>query len=157
MAGSRRGAHQRLTSRSAPIETSQISIPLVPYSRLDIEISGGVGRIWLNRPEKRNALDRQFVDELYEVVTSLGADDSVRSIVIGGRGPAFCAGADLAYLREMSEFSVDANMRASAALARTLRAIYDVPKPTIARVHGPAIAGGCGLATVCDIIVASSE
>lgn len=138
-------------------EEIQYSIPHVPYTRLEIEIGDGVGRIWLNRPDKRNALDRTLVDELFDAVTALGSDDAVRSIVLGGRGPAFCAGADLAYLQEMSTFGVEENMRDSAALARTLRAIHDVPKPTIARVHGPAIAGGCGLATVCDIIIASTD
>jgi methylglutaconyl-CoA hydratase len=127
----------------------------VSFQRLEIEIRDGVGRIWLNRPEKRNALDRTLVDELYAAIGQLGDDDGVRSIVVGGRGPAFCAGADLAYLREMSTYSVSENMDDSAALARTLRALYEAPKPTIARVHGPAIAGGCGLATVCDIIVAT--
>lgn len=129
----------------------------MPFQRLEIEIAGGAGHIWLNRPDKRNALDRVLVDELFEAVKELGANDAVRSIVIGGRGSAFCAGADLAYLREISGYSISDNVDDSAALARTLNAIYEVPKPTIARVHGPAIAGGCGLATVCDIIVAVPE
>jgi methylglutaconyl-CoA hydratase len=127
----------------------------MPYERLEIEISGGIGRIWLNRPDKRNALDRTMVEELRSAVTEMSDDEAVRAIVLGGRGPAFCAGADLAYLRAMSEFTVLDNMDDSAALAATLRAIYEAPKPVIARVHGPAIAGGCGLATVCDIIVAT--
>ncbi len=126
------------------------------FQRLQVDIADTVGTIWLNRPDKRNALDRTMVDELYQAVGMLGENDEVRSIVLGGRGAAFCAGADLAYLREMAEFTVLDNMDDSAALARTLKAIYDVPKPVIARVHGPAIAGGCGLATVCDIIVAGS-
>jgi methylglutaconyl-CoA hydratase len=125
------------------------------YQRLQLDIADRVGRIWLNRPDKRNALDRTMVDELYDAITSLGADDSVAAIVLGGRGPAFCAGADLDYLRQLSNFTVLDNMEDSAALARTLKAIYEVPKPVIARVHGPAVAGGCGLATVCDIIVAN--
>jgi methylglutaconyl-CoA hydratase len=127
------------------------------YQRLEIERTDSVGTIWLNRPDKRNALDRTMVEELYDAIETLGADDEVRSIVLGGRGPAFCAGADLAYLREMADFTVIDNMDDSAALARTLNAIYEVEKPVIARVHGPAIAGGCGLATVCDIIVATES
>lgn len=127
------------------------------YTRLEIEIGDGIGRIWLNRPEKRNALDRTLVEELGSAIESMTASDDVRVIVLGGRGPAFCAGADLEYLRRMAEFSVLDNMEDSAALARTLRAIYESPKPTIARVHGPAIAGGCGLATVCDIVIAAEE
>jgi methylglutaconyl-CoA hydratase len=125
------------------------------YERLQTEINEGTGTIWLNRPDKRNALDRTMVEELRMAVEAMGSDQSVRAIVLAGRGPAFCAGADLEYLRQMAGFTVLDNMDDSAALARTLQTIYEVPKPTIARVHGPAIAGGCGLATVCDIIVAT--
>ena len=125
------------------------------YSRLELELDGGIGTIWLNRPDKRNALDRTMVEELREAVIQLEADSSVRAIILAGRGSAFCAGADLDYLRSMAAFTVLDTMEDSAALARTLRAIYEASKPTIARVHGPALAGGCGLATVCDIVVAS--
>lgn len=124
------------------------------YQRLEIERVQSAGFIYLNRPEKRNALDSLMVMELYDAVQELGGDESVRSIVIAGRGKAFCAGADLAYLQQMAQFTAIDNMNDSASLAKTLRAMYEVPKPVIARVHGPAIAGGCGLATVCDIVVA---
>jgi methylglutaconyl-CoA hydratase len=127
------------------------------YSLLQTEIDAGIGRIWLNRPEKRNALDRTMVEELRAAAEEMGSNESVRAIVLGGRGPAFCAGADLDYLRRMAAFTVLDNMDDSAALARTLKTIYEVPKPVIARVRGPAIAGGCGLATVCDIVVAGAE
>ncbi|HVZ40837.1 MAG TPA: enoyl-CoA hydratase-related protein [Candidatus Kapabacteria bacterium] len=127
------------------------------YTRLETTASDGIGRIWLNRPEKRNALDRTLVEELRDAMAGMIADDAVRVVVLGGRGSAFCAGADLAYLRSMAEFTVVDNMEDSAALAATLKAIYESPKPVIARVHGPAIAGGCGLATVCDVVVASKE
>ncbi|MCC7437637.1 MAG: enoyl-CoA hydratase/isomerase family protein [Armatimonadetes bacterium] len=124
------------------------------YQRLEVELVHSAGWIYLNRPEKRNALDSLMVTELHDAVQMLGGDASVRSIVIAGRGKAFCAGADLAYLQQMARFTAIDNMNDSASLARTLRAIYEAPKPVIARVHGPAIAGGCGLATVCDIVVA---
>jgi methylglutaconyl-CoA hydratase len=127
------------------------------FERLEIERDGAVARVWLNRPDKRNALDRMMVDELRAAFEDLGADASVRGIVLGGRGTAFCAGADLAYLQAMSRFDIVENMEDSSALASTLRTIYDCPKPVIARVHGPAIAGGCGLATVCDVVVATSS
>lgn len=127
------------------------------FERLEIEIAYGIGRIWLNRPEKRNALDSVLVRELRLAMSELAGDESVGAIVLGGRGNAFCAGADLAYLRRMADFTLVENAEDSAALAATLRAIYTAPKPTIARVHGPAIAGGCGLATVCDVIVAQEE
>lgn len=124
------------------------------YTRLQIGIENGIGHIRLDRPEKRNALDRTTVDELYGALKEMGENADVRGVVLGGNGPAFCAGADLAYLQALSEFSIVDNMEDSAALAHTLRAIWELPKPVIARVHGPAIAGGCGLATVCDVVVA---
>jgi methylglutaconyl-CoA hydratase len=126
------------------------------YSLLQTETDQGIGRIWLNRPERRNALDRTMVEELRAAFEEMGADESIRVIVLGGRGSAFCAGADLEYLQRMADFTVLDNMDDSAALARTLKTIYEVPKPVIARVHGPAIAGGCGLATVCDIVIAGA-
>lgn len=124
------------------------------YNRIETEVANGTARLLLNRPEKRNALDRMMVEEIGRALESFAADEEVRSIVIAGAGPVFCAGADLAYLRELSDYSITENMEDSAALARTLRAIWESPKPVIARVHGHAIAGGCGLATVCDVVVA---
>ena len=124
------------------------------YTRLLVEEKQGIGYITLNRPEKRNALDRTMVDELYQAVKSASANDMLHSIVLAGAGSVFCAGADLAYLRQLSEFSIIDNMDDSEALARALQAIWESPKPVVARVHGHAIAGGCGLATVCDVIVA---
>lgn len=127
------------------------------YTRLETSVEEGIGTIWLNRPEKRNALDSVVVAELHDAVAAMELDDTVRAIVLAGRGSAFCAGADLEYLQNMAQYTVLDNMDDSAALARTLRKLYTVPKPTIARVHGPAIAGGCGLATVCDIVIAGQE
>jgi methylglutaconyl-CoA hydratase len=117
----------------------------------------GIGRIWLNRPEKRNALNRTLVEELREAALAMQSDEAIRVVVIGGRGSAFCAGADLDYLRRMAEFTLQDNMEDSQALATTLQTLYSLSKPTIARVHGPAIAGGAGLATVCDIVIAAEE
>lgn len=124
------------------------------YQRLEVRVENQIGFIQLNRPDKRNALDRLMVGELYTAVTEMGEDDTVRAIVLGGNGSAFCAGADLAYLRALTEYSIVDNMEDSAALAKALAAIWESSKPVIARVHGPAIAGGCGLATVCDVVVA---
>lgn len=114
-----------------------------------------IATVTLNRPEKRNALSPGLVRELYDVFTGLRSDDTVRVVILRGEGKAFCAGADLAYLQQLSEFSVLENMSDSRLLQETLHAIYTCPKPVIAQVHGPAIAGGCGLATVCDFIVAA--
>lgn len=122
-----------------------------------VEQHDAVATITLNRPDKRNALSPALVQELHSAFMSLGADTAVRVIVLQGSGKAFCAGADLAYLQQLSEFSVLENMADSQMLKETLHAIYTCPKPVIAKVHGPAIAGGCGLATVCDFVVAARQ
>ncbi|MCX7929728.1 MAG: enoyl-CoA hydratase-related protein [Chlorobi bacterium] len=124
--------------------------------RLNIA-DNGVAWVCLDRPEKRNALSPQLLSELYITVEQLRIDDRVHVIVLEGSGSAFCAGADLDYLRTMSGFSSLENLDDSQLLERTFRAIYTCPKPTIAKVHGPAIAGGCGLATICDFVVASRQ
>lgn len=121
------------------------------------ERKGAVGIITLNRPDKRNALSSEMVAELSVAFEEMRLDDDVRVIVLKGNGPAFCAGADLAYLREISENSVMENLADSQDLMLMLQSIVDHPKPVISMVHGPAIAGGSGLATVCDIIVAGRE
>lgn len=117
-------------------------------------VTDGIGRIVLNRPEKRNALSTELVAAIRTAVEAMTADEAVKVIVLSGNGPAFCAGADLAYLQRISENSVLENVADSTALKDMFRTISDCPKPVIAKVHGPAIAGGCGLATVCDLVVA---
>ncbi|WP_459614229.1 enoyl-CoA hydratase/isomerase family protein [Bordetella sp. 2513F-2] len=113
--------------------------------------------VWLNRPEVRNALDTRMVAELTEVFASLAADDQVRAIVLAGRGKAFCAGADLNAMQRAAQAGTAANEADAQALASLLHAIHASPKPVIARVHGACVAGGMGLATACDIAVASRE
>ncbi|MCX8052154.1 MAG: enoyl-CoA hydratase-related protein [Chlorobi bacterium] len=119
--------------------------------------TNGIARVRLNRPDKRNALSPKVLTELFVAFEQLCADDRVRVIVLEGSGSAFCAGADLDYLRSMSAYSSLENLDDSQLLERTFRTIYTCPKATIAKVHGPAIAGGCGLATVCDFVVASRQ
>ena len=125
-------------------------------SRVIYSVVGGRATITLNRPEKRNALDRETVDLLRKGVIR-AREEEAHSIVLQGNGPVFCAGADLAYLKKMQGFSVEENLDDSRALANTLLEIYRSPVPVIARVHGHAIAGGCGLATVCDVVVAVAD
>jgi methylglutaconyl-CoA hydratase len=127
------------------------------YERILYSTDSGVATVTLNRPEKRNSLDATTVRELHEAVEAANSDALVRCIVIAAHGDAFCAGADLAALQAMATADIMENRRDSAALMETFRAIASSPKPTVARVHGPALAGGCGLATVCDITVASSN
>lgn len=125
---------------------------------LVVERSGdGIVRLRLNRPEKRNALSPAMLRELVGAIEELSTDADVRVVVLEGNGSAFCAGADLEYLSAMSQYSSMDNLEDSLLLEHAFRTIYSFPKVTIAKVHGPAIAGGCGLATVCDFIVASRQ
>ena len=117
----------------------------------------GTGVIMLNRPEKRNALHPEMVKQLKEKLTEIEKDDSVKVIIIAGEGNSFCAGADLEYLNQLRNYSVNENENDSLSLAQLFLQLYKLSKPTIASVNGPAIAGGCGLASVCDFIVADSE
>jgi methylglutaconyl-CoA hydratase len=109
----------------------------------------------LNRPEKRNALSPQLVHELKEALQAHENMPEIRMVVIKSNGPAFCAGADLDYIKSMSNFSFEDNLFDSGALAKLFEMIYKYPKPVIAQVEGPALAGGCGLAAVCDYVLAT--
>jgi methylglutaconyl-CoA hydratase len=122
---------------------------------LDIHISHRVAVVWMARETVRNAFNEASIAELTETFRSLGADEDVRAIVLAGKGPAFCAGADLGWMKRMAAFSHDENRADAMKLATMLRTIYECPKPVIARVHGDAYAGGVGLVAVCDIAVAA--
>lgn len=113
--------------------------------------------ITIDRPDKRNALNGDVVTELQQAFLAAEVDDSVRVIVLTGSGEVFCAGADLAWLRRISENSVLENAEDSRHLMRLLHTIHSCDKPTIARVNGHAIAGGCGLALTCDIVIAVED
>ena len=127
------------------------------YSTLETTLSQGVAVIWLNRPEIRNAMSVALISELTDAVSSAADDPDVRAIVLAGRGSAFCAGADLNWVKAASTYGPAENQADALKLAELLRTIAEAPKPTVARVHGPAYAGGMGLMTACDIAVASFE
>jgi len=122
---------------------------------LDIHIARRVAVVRLAREKVRNAFNETLIADLAAAFTKLGADAGVRAIVLAARGPAFCAGADLDWMRRMAGYSHDENRADARALADMLRTIYECPKPTIARVHGDAYAGGMGLVAACDIAVAA--
>jgi methylglutaconyl-CoA hydratase len=124
-------------------------------SQLDIQREGAVARVFLNRPDVRNAFNNEVIAELHAAFTQLGADATLRAIVLGGHGKAFCAGADLNWMRAMAGYSWEQNRADAQALADMLWTIYSCPVPVVGRVHGDCYAGGLGLAAVCDVLVAA--
>jgi methylglutaconyl-CoA hydratase len=120
---------------------------------LELGFDAGVARVALNRPEVRNAFNDEVIAEMTAVFSELAERHEVRCIVLAGNGPAFCAGADLNWMKRMAGYSRDENFADAAALANMLRVIYHCPKPTVARVQGDVYAGGTGLVAACDIAV----
>jgi methylglutaconyl-CoA hydratase len=113
-----------------------------------------MGFVTLNRPEKRNALSFELVSELMVIFTKAESDPAVKIIILGAVGEAFCAGADLDHLRNLQHFSYEDNLEDSRHLRDLFLKIYTLKKVVIAQVQGHALAGGCGLATVCDFVFA---
>ena len=124
---------------------------------LECSIDQGVARLWLARPERRNALDETLMAELTSKIAELDGRSEVRVIVIGGRGKAFCAGADLNWMARASQYDRAQNLEDVARLSRLLQTLDQVSKPTIARIHGACYAGATGLAAACDIAIASDD
>jgi methylglutaconyl-CoA hydratase len=124
---------------------------------LEVTKNGGVARVTLNRPELRNAFDDALIGELRRAFADVENDSSVRVMVLAGNGPAFCAGADLNWMKRMAGYGYDENLADARALAEMLAALDRLPKPTIARVHGPVFAGGTGLVAACDIALGTPE
>ena len=122
---------------------------------LDIQIQGHVARVFLNRPEVRNAFNDSVITELAETFTRLGNDPGLRAIVLGGHGKAFCAGADLNWMKSMAGYGWEDNRADATRLAEMLWAIYSCPLPVVGRLHGDCYAGGMGLAACCDVLVAA--
>lgn len=121
------------------------------------DVQDRIARITLNRPDKRNALDDGMVADLTAAVGAAGRDPAVRIVILRGTGEAFCAGVDLAHLSRVASYDLEANREDSRRLAHLFRLMYELRKPVIADVRGPALAGGCGLATACDFIFAARE
>jgi methylglutaconyl-CoA hydratase len=122
---------------------------------LDIQIEGRVAKVFLNRPEVRNAFNDGVITELAEIFTRLGQDPGVRVIVLGGHGKAFCAGADLNWMKSMAGYGWEDNRADATRLAEMLWAIDSCPLPVVGRLHGDCYAGGMGLAACCDVLVAA--
>lgn len=117
----------------------------------------GVAVVTLNRPELHNAFNPDVIERLSDIFETLRGADGVRVVLLEGNGPSFSAGADLNWMRAAAEYDKATNQAEAAALGRMLNQLYTLPKPTIAVVHGPAIAGGVGLVSACDIAIASEN
>lgn len=126
------------------------------YQYLTVE-GEDIVRVTLNRPEVRNAFNEGLIAELQDIFTKLGSDERCRVIVLQANGKSFCAGADLNWMKSMANFTKEENLADSRKMAFMLNTIYACPKPVIAKVQGDAYAGGVGLASVCDILVASNQ
>ena len=123
---------------------------------LDIRRKGRhVAEVWLNRPEVRNAFNESVIAELTAGFATLGADPDLRAIVLGGHGKAFCAGADLSWMRAMADYTWAQNEADANGLAQMLWTVWSCPVPVVGRVHGDCYAGGVGLAAVCDVLLAA--
>ncbi|MEK7717300.1 MAG: enoyl-CoA hydratase-related protein, partial [Pseudomonadota bacterium] len=122
-------------------------------SALKISTQGGVQTITLSRPDVRNAFNDEVIAELKNAFLAVAQDAAVRCVVLAAEGPAFCAGADLNWMRRMADYTRAENLADAGELAAMLRAIYACPQPTIARVQGDVYAGGMGLVAACDMAV----
>jgi methylglutaconyl-CoA hydratase len=125
--------------------------------KIEVNEEFGSATIALNRPDKRNALSKEIISAIGSELDSLRHRDEIRSVFIKGTGPAFCAGADLEEIRALQNAGIHDNQKNSHALRDFFIKLYTYPKPTAAIVHGPALAGGCGLATCCDFVIATRD
>src|SRR5208337_3625708 len=127
-----------------------------PYTTLTLAYDGAIATVTLNRPDKRNAISHELIEEIHLALQEIEASPA-QVLILTGSGVAFCSGMDLDNLRQLTKLTADENRADSERMAHMFRALYGFPKVTIAAVNGPAIAGGCGLATLCDFTLASSE
>jgi methylglutaconyl-CoA hydratase len=117
----------------------------------------GVARVWLNRPEQHNALAPEVMAELTRALRALADDDAARVVVLGGRGPSFCAGADIGAMKAAANASFEDNVAEAERLGAVFAALAGLPKPVVGRLHGSVFGGGVGLACACDIAVAGDD
>ena len=124
---------------------------------LTVEAAGPVATITLTQPDVRNAFSDEVIADITKAFTFVGQQEQVRAVVLAAEGPAFCAGANLNWMRAMADYTREENLVDAGKLAEMLRVIYECPKPTIARVQGDVYAGGMGLVACCDMAVASAN
>ena len=122
-------------------------------NNLQLHVADLVATVTLNRPEVRNAFNEALIAEITQAFQELGQRDDVRCIVLAAQGTAFCAGADLNWMRSMADYTREQNLADAGRLAAMMRTIYECPKPTIAKIQGDVYAGGTGLVAACDMAV----
>src|SRR3984885_12360227 len=127
------------------------------YSTLLLECRDAIATITLNRPEKRNAVTTAMIADLQTALDAIEKNHTTRVVILTGAGKAFCAGMDLEMLSAIAKQSPTENQEDSRRIAKMLRRIWSFPRPMIAAVNGAAYAGGCGIATLCDFTLASTE
>jgi methylglutaconyl-CoA hydratase len=126
------------------------------YATLTVACDGPVATVTLNRPDKRNAISYELIDDILRALQEV-EQSPAQILILTGAGKAFCSGMDLDNLRSITGRSEEENLADSGTMARLFRTLYEFPKVTIAAVNGGAVAGGCGLATLCDFTLASAE
>jgi len=126
----------------------------MPYSTLQLTQAEGIATLTLNRPDKRNAISYELIDDLLAAFAEVAESPASQILIITGAGKAFCSGMDLDNLKSLIGRTPEQSLADTQTMARLFRTLYDFPKPTIAAVNGPAIAGGTGLATLCDFTLA---
>ena len=120
-----------------------------------VEKQKGVKEVWLNRPELHNAFNAEMIQELIQLFESFKTDESLRLVILSGKGTSFCAGADLNWMKAMKNYSKEENYNDSKQLAKMFATINDCDVPVIGRINGHALGGGVGLVSVCDYVIAS--
>lgn len=142
----------------ARVKRAPERVPTVTaYELLDVTLRNSIAIVTLNRPDVHNAFNEELIGELTSVLRALGDDDIVRAVVLLGAGGSFCAGADLNWMKKAAGFSRTQNLADAKALAAMLRTLNELPKPTLARVHGSVFGGGVGLVACCDIAIADHD
>mgnify|MGYP003412251680 CR=1 FL=1 len=127
------------------------------FQYLQFEQNDQVATVWLNRPELHNAFNTEVIEELYRCFVELNTRDDIRVVILAARGKSFSAGADLNWMKQAGHASKEDNEADALKLAKMLQSLATLKQPTIARVHGIAFGGGMGLASACDICIASTE
>ncbi len=127
------------------------------FQHVEFELTDNIGTLWLNRPDKHNAMNAEMIGEIIECFEEINEMEDIRIAVLKGRGKSFCAGADLNYMKGIAEFGYEENYQDSLRLAKAFNVIYTCKKPTIAVVQGAAIGGANGLLAACDFVYCTND